>query len=353
MGAHHIEIPETFHQSYTREDRDAVIEIISWLNSGDWAQSHLARRSGVNAGTFNRILRGLYESPPGKILAQVLQTIRIEEERERIRLDIPRLVETRVYKLIAAAAHRARTLRKLACITASPGTGKTTALRAYGEGQPDVIIIDTLPGMHVVSLLEELVIATGSQSLVQRKRDSRLGTRDQMARALVRKLRGTNTLICIDEAESATPSMIEYFRKICDQARIGGLLVGDDQLFANLHNTTRQHDKTRSRFCMFPDTIKTLSREESDELARVYLSDHEKDLTPEVLQALWECSAGSARVLCDTLITSVRDFGLAQGHSLTPALIHQINHQVLNYSDRITLERTAKVAPARGREAAA
>ncbi|MFI5447563.1 hypothetical protein [Polaromonas sp. UC242_47] len=59
---------------------------------------------------------------------------------------------------------------------------------------------------------------------------------------------------------------------------------------------------------MWPETIKAISRDDADDMARAALG--MEDLSDEVLATLWQYSQGSARVLNENLLPAIKDYGM-------------------------------------------
>jgi DNA transposition AAA+ family ATPase len=122
---------------------------------------------------------------------------------------------------------------------------------------------------------------------------------------------------------------LHILRRIRDVAGVGIVLVGTEKLGALISPTHGEFDQIRSRVTIWPPTVTEIKREDADALAQAAL-DEQGELSGEVLDALWSYSKGSARMLTENLIPSIKDFGLAKGNELNAALVAAIAKQTLN-----------------------
>jgi hypothetical protein len=84
-----------------------------------------------------------------------------------------------------------------------------------------------------------------------------------------------------------------------------------------------------SRVIFWPEVTKSISPNDCRRLAEANLPGSE--LSDEVHDALWQVCDGSARVLCEALITGLKDYGLRRGKVLDVDFVFSIGHKVLNY----------------------
>lgn len=318
-----LAVPGTWHRAYSDIDRVNVAKLIEWLNHTGKSQAWLCRLSRINPGTANQVLKGTYTAPPAKFIAQMSEAIKLHEER-RGKRDVP-FVETSVTKLAAAVCHRARVYRNFALLVAYVGTGKTEALKQIAIANAATYMVEADPDMGPGAMLEALVTATKAE--VETRGKYSQGTTAEKFRGLVKALSGTSALIIVDEAETIQPRALHYLRRLRDKAGIGIVLAGTQRLSVLIKPEHGQFDQIRSRVGFWPETVSTITREDSDAVAQAAFEDH--DLTNDVLDALWAYGAGSIRVLAEDLIPAVRDFGLAKGRTLDAVLIKQVAAQVL------------------------
>lgn len=319
-----LEVPAEWHDKYTEQDRADTRRVIGWLNKAQKPQSWLARISRVNVGTLNQVVRGNYAASPSKFLAQMLEAIASNDERTATR-DVP-FVETSVYKLAASVYHRARTYRNLGVLTCSVGTGKTTAASEYERRTPNVHLIECMRNMSASAFLDELCAKLSLAA------ETRGQSKEKKFFACVRSLRGTESLLIVDEAETVLPETLHYIRRIRDMARIGIVLQGTEDLLAQIKPEHGRFGQIRSRIGFWPEAVGSISRQDADELALAAFEEIEVDQPS--LDAMWDVGGGSARLLCEALIPAIRDYGLRKGRPLSAGLVRQVAIEALKIQPR-------------------
>ena len=133
----------------------------------------------------------------------------------------------------------------------------------------------------------------------------------------------------LQDAGTAQNDFAPLLHRIRDKANIGIVLAGTEKLTSLISPMHGEFDQIRSRVCLWPETIKTISRADADALAQSAL-DEQGELDAPVLDALWQYSKGSARMLMENLIPAVKDYGIGKGQAFGAELVHAIAQQVLN-----------------------
>lgn len=324
MKANVLTLPAEFTTAYTDADRELVAEVMAWLNRDD-AHTHaeLARLSRLPASTISSVLAGKYPSSPSRQLTALAGVCRTAAARAAVVATVP-FVETSTYRLAFNACHRARLYRNFGVLPGAVGTGKTRALREYARITPGTFLIEGVPDMTPSLLLSALLAATGASA----------GSSSPGERliALIHALRGTDSLLILDEAEKVKPACLEHLRRLRDQAGVGVVLAGTDELIAMLNKEAGQFGQVRSRVGFWPQTIRAITRDDCEALVAAGFPDYA--IGADVLEACWTVCAGSVRVLVESLIPAVHDYGLAKGHELSAQLVRQVATTVLGLKVR-------------------
>lgn len=319
-----MEVPDTWADKYSAEDREHVASVIEYLNKTRKPQTWLARISRVNAGTLNQVLKGSYAASPSKWLVQMLEAMVVNDERTATRT-VP-FIETSIYKLAISVYHRARTYRNLGVLTASVGTGKTTAAEEYERRTPNVHLVEAIRGMSGSAFLDELCTKLGLTAEV-------CGiSKERKFLAAAQCLRGTESLVIVDEAETVAPETLHLIRRLRDRAKVGIVLQGTEVLLALIKVDGGRFDQIRSRIGFWPKAVESINREDADELALAAFEEIEVDKS--VLDAMWDVGGGSARLLCESLIPGIRDYGLRVGRPLTAGLVRQVAIEIMRIQPR-------------------
>lgn len=301
---------------YGEDDRRRLTEVFAWLARAPErnTRAQLARLSGVPTGTLSTVLAGSYPSSPSRQLTACVDAIRREAERQAVPY-----VETATAKLVWQACHRARVYRNVSCVTGAVGVGKTRALKEYCARHAGSYLLEADPDEKPRELLTDLLTLLGvaaGQSATE------------MLRAAISRLRGADAVVIVDEAEKLLPRGLEYLRRLRDKAGVGIVLTGTDELATLLSREAGQFDQVRSRTGFWPEHIRSIDRADAEALVRAAF-DPPHEVDEAIIEACWEVCRGSMRVLAEQLVPGVRDFGLAQGHPLSAALIRSTAAQVL------------------------
>ena len=313
-----ITLPKDWTDDYSGDDIQTVIAVIGWLNKRSQSQAYMARLSRVKPGTLSRVLSGDYPSSPSAHIEKINQAIMRIDTKEA-RGEVP-FVETSVYQLAESVCNRAREYGDFGVLSGYVGIGKTYSLKHYQATHTNTVLVESDPDLTPGALLNDLIEASGAMT---RKTANTI----EKFRAVVDALKGSDTLLIIDEAETMQPRTLHYLRRIRDKAGVGIVLSGTEYLLGLIKPHHGQFDQVRSRTPFMPATVKSISLEDSKLLAEAGLGISDGD----ILNRLWQYSQGSARVLTEGLIPAIKDFGLNKGHELSVALIDSVATKALGF----------------------
>lgn len=312
--------PDSWHERYSDTDQAQALQIINWMNLHQKPQSWLAKLTRMNASTLNQILSGKYAASPSTWLAKLLDAIARQDARRDIG-QVP-FVETSMFQLVNSVCQRASAYRIVGLIIGYVGTGKTTSLKEYARRHTNTVLIESHPQIATGTVLE-LLTQTLEVAAARPTNDARF-------MALVKALKGTDTLLVVDEAENLNTATLNILRRLRDLAGIGVVLAGTEELNNMIKPAHGQFDLVRSRATFYPPTVKGITRDDHDALCLAALGADDPDQA--LLDRLWDYSQGSARLLVEGLLPALRDYGLRQGHALSVKLLDQIAQKVLNLS---------------------
>lgn len=308
---------------YSAQDAEACKQIIKWLADYRQSRAWLARKCRVSNALVSNVLNGRYAASPASYLQTMLEVIRVESER--LGDGTPGYIKGSVHKLATLVCDRTRKSAGFGVLCGAVGTGKTRALKEYRRERPQTLLIEANPSMTSASLLNELL---GALSIALAPGNDRKF--DHVTKALM----GTSYLIIVDEAELLSANALHYLRRVRDKAGVGVVLAGTERLQLMLKPEHGQFDQVRSRVNIWPRTITAITRDDADEIVRATLAMHDVTEVPDdVLDSLWEYCAGSARVLTESLLPAIRDYGLGR-HELSVKLVDALAQQVLFIAQR-------------------
>jgi DNA transposition AAA+ family ATPase len=195
----------------------------------------LAARVGLSQGTLSAFGVSKYSGDNARVAAQVDRWFTAEIEQEALRraqpIEAPRFIPTRAAKQITANLHWAKR-GNMVVVAAAPGFGKTSTLRQFEEDVPQSWLATMAPSTAgVATMLAEILDAMG-------ERDAR-GSPQMLTKRIKDRLRSTNGLIMIDEAQHLTQAALEELRGLHDVTKIGIALVGNAGLLSRLEGGNR------------------------------------------------------------------------------------------------------------------
>jgi DNA transposition AAA+ family ATPase len=329
----HIDYPGSFRypEFWDETDEQMLKEMIDQLNQQGLPQAWLSNSSGVDKSLINQMIKGTYKASPKNHLVKALDTIERHLERKNI-TQLP-FIDTSVYELLDKVCTRARTMNQICALTGLSGIGKTRSLKEYAKRHSNTIFIEPNPLMGKNALLDELVKKT--KATVETTSHYNKGTAESRFRAIINKVKNSDLLIIMDEANTANSQTLEYLRRIHDLANIGVVLVGTDALHTLIHGKAWQFDQMRNRITYWPQTLEQTTVDDCTRVINAgfadYLEADQESVDKDILKHLWNYHAGNMRVLCESLIPTIIDVGLkGTGNTLSVTLIDAIAQKVLS-----------------------
>lgn len=306
----------TFNQHYSPADRAAVQRIVEWMKERQYSQAALARLARTSSSTLNQIIKGVYISPPTKILTALESAMRQADASAEDAAMPP--VETTVFKLVQACCATARRNRNFSLACGYVGTGKTFALKTYVRKNRNTWMIEATPSMTpqgLVRLLARMVLGVDGK-----------GSMNDKFTAVVDTLRDTDSLIIVDEAETMTHKQLHLIRRLRDLANIGVVLAGTEYLMPLIRAEHGHFDQIRSRTGFWPEVVKQITAEDAGALVQSHFG--AEDVPDEVVQRLYSYCKGSARMLCEGFLPAMKT--LRKGRELTTKLVDAVATEALS-----------------------
>jgi len=323
--------PEQWSATYSDQDKRDTKRILDWLNNHEVSQATVSKSADMSNTTFNNVVKGKYISPPSLYITKILDAISRQDERSNEGIQDCPFVETTIHEAVNAACKRAHLYRNFSVVATFVGTGKTRSLRQYQANNSGVIIIEATPNMNPTVLINELVQKTGA--IVHKSNRHSQGTKADKVAAVINALKGTDSLIVLDEAETVCTSTLEYVRRISDQAGVGVVLAGTEKLKPLIKDPQGRFGQISSRVGFWPPIIQGITANDCEIMCRAAFG-KQIEISDESMDALWQMCDGSARVLVSALIPAIKDFGFKQGHELSPDLIFTVGNKILGFTPR-------------------
>lgn len=303
--------------SYTEEDRELLARVKGWINPEEGRdQASLSRKSGVAAGTLSQVLSGGYPSSPTKWLQRLADVVDREWERQRQGLSRIPFCETKTTRNIIKVIERAHRDRDFGTYMARVGCGKTTAIRRYAETHK-AVVLDAFDGIDHSTVIRELAEATGAKVATSATLSAKIA-------AIIRALRGTDTVILIDEAGRLPDLSLGALRRISDIAEVGCVLIGNPELERRIADPDGRFGQITSRIGFWPVVLTAIPADDLAMMARAFLAQAGEEAGDDVISQLVESCQGSGRALEKLLRNTLRS-ARARSEPVTAALVKRVD----------------------------
>jgi DNA transposition AAA+ family ATPase len=229
----HIHPPATVDEPDLRQRVLEALEIDPGLT-----QARIAKEigQGVSGATLSQWLGGSYRGDNAKVEARLAAWYETyQERRARAGLpDAPQWVETSTTQRIESGLRYAQLAQDIVVIYGPAGVSKTKTCQRYATIAPGVVHATMTPATHsVIAALKEIALAMGL-------RGGELGSSaSALQHQLVGRLRGTNGLLIIDEAQHLGIQALDEIRSLHDACLIGVALVGNETVYSRMTGGNR------------------------------------------------------------------------------------------------------------------
>lgn len=225
--------------SQQREALNEYLEVAGRDPESKISANAVARNIGVSPTVISQFINDKY---PGKNLpiAQKIEAFLIREKDRKNHKEIfPEILLTKNVKRYVTVAKICHAEGEIGVVTGEAGVSKTCGAKYYEQQNPgSVILIEVAVGMTSKVLASEIHKKCGFDGA---------GTLYQMFLDIIEKLKNTNRLIAIDEAENLPTSGLELARRINDMANVGIVLSGLPRLLTNLRGLKGEFKQLSSR----------------------------------------------------------------------------------------------------------
>lgn len=282
------------------------------IDATGMSQKQVGAQIGVSATVVNQYLQGKYPGDVAKIDKAVAQLIERHQSKSK---DVPtEFIATPTAKRILETCALAHAMNDIDLVIGEAGLGKTMALKHYAESNENVIMIEVDPTFSARVLLAELCNVLG----VTTARNNHA-----MMTAIVEKLKGSDRLLIVDEAELLTYKPLEMLRRIHDKAGIGIILAGMPRLRANLRGNRGQYRQLYSRVGLALDIKSSLPEGDINLFCQAALN------TDDFNEYLFKISAGNARRL-NKLLRGVKRLSVVNKAPVDKAMIDRFAEMLID-----------------------
>lgn len=289
-------------------------ELRALMDSKGYQQKQVAQLLGVSVATVSLYLKGEYNGNVADIDRKVDELI----ERDKAKVVeakyntafVPTLAARRGMEVMAFAHVEG----EINVIYGSAGLGKTQMLKEYERQNSSAVLIEVDPSCTPKVLLRKIAEAVGANAR---------GVNNELLDSIVSKLKGSERLLMIDEAELLSTRSLEFIRRIHDLTGVGVVLAGMPRLLINLKGKNNELAQLYSRVGFACDLGNALSEEDLGLLAESALG------TSEFNAPLIKASNGNARRLSKLMRGVVRSSEINQT-PISKELVEQYSKMLIS-----------------------
>lgn len=289
-------------------------ELRTLMDSKGYQQKQVAQLLGVSVATVSLYLKGEYNGNVSDIDRKVDELI----ERDKAKVVeakynaafVPTLAARRGMEVMAFAHVEG----EINVIYGSAGLGKTQMLKEYARRNSSAVLIEVDPSCTPKVLLRKIAEAVGANAR---------GVNNELLDSIVSKLKGSERLLMIDEAELLSTRSLEFIRRIHDLTGVGVVLAGMPRLLINLKGKNNELAQLYSRVGFACDLGNALIEEDLGLLAESALG------TSEFNAPLIKACNGNARRLSKLMRGVVRSSEINQT-PISKELVEQYSKMLIS-----------------------
>ncbi|EPR4994832.1 AAA family ATPase [Vibrio navarrensis] len=217
---------------------DTIMRVNSVLESKVITAAQLAKEISVAPATLSQVLNGKYPADPSAIVEKLDKWLRRRDERAAMPNVNPGFVMTETAKLITTDLTYAHGAGEIVAIFGASGVGKSETLREYKRNNNNVWMITSSPSRSsLTECLYELAMELGLDDAPRRK--------GPLSRVVRNRLRNSEGLVIIDEADHLDYPTLEELRILQEETGVGLVLVGNNKVYTQLTGGRRNEDFAR------------------------------------------------------------------------------------------------------------
>lgn len=277
-------------------------------------QKQVAQIFGVSIATVSQYLAGKYKGDTVDL------DNKVDELIERYKAKTIEAKYNSAFVLTLSAKRGLEVIKyahvesEINVIYGAAGLGKTQMLKEYARKNSSAVLIEVDPSCTPKVLLKKIAEAIGATSR---------GINNELLDNIVTKLKGSERVLLIDEAELLSTRSLEFIRRIHDLAEIGVVLAGMPRLLVNLKGKNNELAQLYSRVGFACDLGNALEDEDLALLASSAIG------TDEFNADLIKASKGNARRLSKLIRGVVRSSQINE-MAINKALIEQYAKMLIN-----------------------
>lgn len=277
-------------------------------------QKQTAQMLDISIATLSLYLKGTYAGNVQQIDEKVEALIARHKEKVTEAKYSTDFVKTLTARRGMDVIKYAHVEGELNVIFGGAGLGKTQMLKQYAKENSGAVLIEVDPSCVPKTLLKRIAKAIGTTDT---------GTNDTLLEAITAKLKGSERVLLVDEAELLSTRSLEFIRRIHDLTGVGVVLAGMPRLLINLKGKNNELAQLYSRVSFALDLGNQLPESDLALLAEKALG------TAEYNDTLLKAAKGNARRLSKLMRGVVRTAEI-NGAEINAEMIKQYAGMLIN-----------------------
>jgi len=274
-----------------------------------------AKAIGVTAGTLSQWINNKYNANTAVIDEKVSGYLDREAEKSKTIKSAISFVNVANAKAIFKTARTCHLNAVMGMVYGASGLGKTTASEEYASRYKDTIYLLANRSYSPKVLFKKLHMLLGFDGK---------GYVNEMLDDVIEKLKDSGRLIIIDQAEYLNNHALHLLRTVYDEAKVGILLIGLDELFFNIRGQRGEFAQLYTRI-----TIPVHLREWKSEDVQQVVTSVFRNASDDIWKEFEQHAKGNGMML-KNLIFNAQQFAELNGGKLTSGLIKEAAKLLIN-----------------------
>lgn len=217
---------------------DVLMRVSSLIESKRVTSSQIAQEISVSPSTLSQILNDQYKANPAKIIEKLGNWLRMRDQRDANPSVDPGFVMTQTAKQIMDDLSYAQMTESIVVLYGASGVGKSKTLDEYQRTNNNVWKVTASPSRSTLTeCLYEIAMELGM--------DQAPRTKGPLSRVIRQRLKGSEGLVIVDEADHLDYPTLEELRILQEETGIGMALVGNNKVYTQLTGGRRNEDFAR------------------------------------------------------------------------------------------------------------
>lgn len=213
-------------------------QLKEFMQAQGLGQKQVANAFGVSVATVSQYLSGKYQGNCEELDRKVDEMLERQKAKVVEAKYNAEFVPTLAAKRGMEVMQFAHVEGEINVIFGAAGLGKTQMLKEYARRNSSAVLIEVDPSCTPKVLLRKIAESVGATAR---------GINNELLDSIVSKLKGSERLLMVDEAELLSTRSLEFIRRIHDLSGIGVVLAGMPRLLVNLKGKNNELAQLYSR----------------------------------------------------------------------------------------------------------